>query len=94
MFRMSSNLMYSIERVRPMPAVSIAKQTPTIKTKGKLHTGGWPDNKQTIESGINPIVKLTKPAIVEEKGKICGGIYTLVRTALLLEIESAEIDKF
>jgi hypothetical protein len=39
-------------------------------TSGKVQAIGWPDIKQTIDRGINPIKKFAKPANDVDKGKI------------------------
>jgi hypothetical protein len=69
-FRMSSYRMYKIDRVKPMPAVKNDKQIPTMKTSGIVQASGCPEIKQTIDKGINPIRKLTKPASAVEIGNI------------------------
>jgi hypothetical protein len=53
--------------------VKTARNIPIRKTNGKYQLMVWPDIKTTIESGISPIKKLTRPASAAEIAKICGG---------------------
>ncbi len=71
--RASSKRMYIMESVKPMPAVSRARQTPTTRTNGMVQATDCPEIRQTRVSGIIPIKKLTRPASAVEIGKTCGG---------------------
>ena len=72
-FRESSKRIYIIESIKPMPAVSSARQTPTTNTRGIVHAIDCPEIRQTIVKGIMPMKKLTRPAKAVEIGNTCGG---------------------
>ena len=68
--RASSKRMYIMESVKPMPAVSRARQTPTTRTNGMVHATDCPEIRHTRVSGIIPIKKFARPAKAEEIAKI------------------------